>query len=364
MNGDGNKDDEVKGMEVMNNILYFVTVGRGSGSFDDATTSAYYCNDFHFIWSNNYSSVNGDINIAGMQCTEISGDIMLAGIQGNFTSGTSDYLALSYKASDGTQNWAKTISRGSGYDNIATAFALNAYGDLLITGSTNLAGAAVDMFTVEYDVAGNLLWSKVFNDAVNGDDYPTAIGADVNGNFFIGGTSAQPASLFAGKSLSQGKNNQDFTVLKYSSKFICAVPENLYSDSIFSYQWRVKTICSNNPAVSSDYSLNKSFTTLASAFAVSLFNNDDEALADGQTGLQLFPNPASQKVNLQLNNLSETNLQVKIYDLSGRELKNFRFTTINKTFNRQIDVSTLAPGSYMVVMMGSKQKWSQVLIKP
>ena len=129
------------------------------------------------------------------------------------------------------------------------------------------------------------------------------------------------------------------------------------------YQWRVKTVCSNNPAVSSGYSLTKTFTTLSGAFAGASFSNGDNSINAKQSGLLLFPNPATQRVNIQLNGISETNLQVKLFDLSGRELKHYLFTTTGKIFNQQIDVSTLAPGSYTVVIIGSKQKWSQLLIK-
>ena len=203
-----------------------------AGSYDEATVSAYNASDFSSLWSKNYSSVNGDIDLVGIIGPEITGDIMVAGTQGNI-AGASDYLLFSNNAITGNLNWSKTISRGKGYNNIATAFALNAYGDLLITGSTNLAGAAVDMFTVAYDHLGNLLWTKVFNGSVNGDDYPAAIGADVNGDIFVAGTSAQ--SIIFSTTLHQEKNNQDFTLLKYSSKLICSVPANLYSDSIGSY---------------------------------------------------------------------------------------------------------------------------------
>jgi type IX secretion system substrate protein/putative pyrroloquinoline-quinone binding quinoprotein len=408
INGAGNKDDEVKGISFFNGILYAATVGRGSDSYDEVTTTAYNPADFSVVWSKNYSSVNGDAGIIGPEINETTGDIILAGVQGNFTNGTSDYLALSYNGITGNLNWAKTTSRGSGYNNIATALTVDAAGNLLITGETNLAGAAVDMFTVEYDHLGNLLWTKVFNGAVNGDDYPTAIGADANGNIFVAGTSAQSTSSAA--FLKQGKNNQDFALLKYSSKFICSVPTNLFSDSITSsfarlnwdvmpeaikyklqyrlvggswismnvtnhnkiitglasktkYQWRVKTICSTNPSVSSDYSVIKSFYTLGSGFASSFYNAADEAAAAKQTGLHLFPNPATQMVNLQLNGISESNLEVKLNDVAGKELKHYQFATSSKTFNHQIDISSLSPGSYIIEIIGSKQKWSQVLIK-
>jgi hypothetical protein len=98
------------------------------------------------------------------------------------------------------------------------------------------------------------------------------------------------------------------------------------------YQWRVKTICSQNPAVSSDYSVTKSFYTLGTGFTSSFYNEADEATAAKQTGLQIFPNPGNQLVNLQLNAIGETDLQVKLYDLSGKELKHYQFAVSSKTF--------------------------------
>jgi hypothetical protein len=406
INGAGNKDDEVTGLELMNGLLYTTPVGRGTGSFDEATITAYNPADFSVAWSKNYSSVNGDVHIIGPDCPEITGDIMVAGTQDNLTTQASDYLILSYNATTGNLNWAKTVSRDSGYNNVATAMGVDASGNLLLTGSSTLAGAA-DIFTVAFDAAGNLVWSKVFNGVVNGDDYPTAIGADASGNIFVAGTSAEQISSTL---LPQGKYNLDFTLLKYSAKFICSVPTNLYSDSISSsfawlhwdampealkyklqyrlvggswtsinvtgnnkiitgltaktkYQWRVKTICSLNPAVSSDYSVTKSFITLGAAFSDLSINKNSEAIAANQTGLQLFPNPAIKMVSLRLNGISETSMQVKICDLSGKELKQYRFIAVNKMLDQQIDVSALSAGSYVVVVSGGKEKWTQILVK-
>jgi hypothetical protein len=408
INGAGNKDDEVKGLELMNGVLYAATVGRGAGLYDEATVTAYNPGTFSVIWTKNYSSLNGDINLAGMQCSELYGDIVLAGIIGPEITGTSDYLLLSYNATTGNMNWAKTISRGKGYNNIATALTVDVSGNLLVTGGSNLAGAAVDMFTVAYDHLGNLLWTKVFNGSVNGDDYPTAIDADASGNIFVGGTSAQPTSLTSFSN--QGKNSLDLTLLKYSDKLVCHIPTGLFSNGITSssaklhwdampealsykvqyrliggawisvnvisnnkiitglapktkYQWRAKTICSNNPLSTSDYSVIKTFVTLASAFTGSSSSENEEAFVANQAGVQIFPNPCNQLVNLQLNAISETNLQVKLYDLSGKELKQYHFAVSSKTFNQQIDISSLAPGSYLVVISGTKQKWTQILIK-
>jgi hypothetical protein len=265
---------------------------------------------------------------------------------------------------------------------------------------------AVDMFTVGYDHLGNLLWTKVFNGSVNGDDYPAGIGADANGDIFVAGTSAQPTSLTSFSP--QGKSSRDLTLLKYSDKFICNIPTGLFSDSITTtfaklhwdvmpealkyklqyrvvggawisvnvtnnnkmitglapktkYQWRVKTICSINPSSSSDYSVIKTFITLSGFLENSIA--DKIINTNSQTALQIFPNPASQKINLVLKDFTESNAEVKLYDLAGRELKHYQFAVNSKNFNRQIDVGFLAPGSYIIAVSGKGVKYSQVLLK-
>ena len=127
------------------------------------------------------------------------------------------------------------------------------------------------------------------------------------------------------------------------------------------YQWRVKTICSINPSSSSDYSVIKTFITLSGFLENSIA--DKIINTNSQTALQIFPNPASQKINLVLKDFTESNAEVKLYDLAGREVKHYQFAVNSKNFNRQIDVGFLAPGSYIIAVSGKGVKYSQVLLK-
>lgn len=61
--------------------------------------------------------------------------------------------------------------------------------NILVTGyarNSNLIQSE-DVITLKYDAIGNLLWSRVYNDSVNGSDQGFSICTDASGNVYIGG---------------------------------------------------------------------------------------------------------------------------------------------------------------------------------
>jgi hypothetical protein len=406
-----NKDDEVKSLGLMNNVLYAVTGNHRSGYADETIITAYNSADCAGIWETDWQSYTGTL----LLCDSLNINIVVLGLQRNPANGTSDYLALSYNASTGTQNWARTISGGTGYNNIATAMEIDATASLLITGQTNLPGMPTDYFTVEFDASGKLIDTQVFDGTASGDDIPYAICADKSGNIFVAGFSFNKqaalnnASTTTGSKGNKSKPTNDFTVLKYSRIINCSIPTGLFSSDITNlsaivhwdvmpaaiaykvqyrsvggtwisistvtnytklaelssntkYQWKVNSICSSKPD-SSIFSSVQDFRTLAARTLSRGVINKDVATVTKQSQLQLFPTPATKTVTLQLLNNSDANLSVSVYDLSGRELKRYQFQSNAKIFNRQLDITALAPGSYIVVLTGSKLQWPQLLIK-
>ncbi|GAB3873935.1 hypothetical protein GCM10028824_26380 [Hymenobacter segetis] len=85
----------------------------------------------------------------------------------------------------------------------AVAIALDAAGDVYITGES-YNGTDSDFATIKYARAtGKPVWIARYNGAANGNDYPTAIAVDAAGNVYVAGYSGL------------GINN-DYTTVKYS----------------------------------------------------------------------------------------------------------------------------------------------------
>ncbi len=73
--------------------------------------------------------------------------------------------------------------------------------------------------------------------------------------------------------------------------------------------------------------------------------------------IKVFPNPASDKLTIQLENTSEYINEVTIYDISGRSVLN---TQSNNTIE-VLDVSKLLNGVYVVKVRGESQTWNTLI---
>ena len=66
--------------------------------------------------------------------------------------------------------------------------------------------------------------------------------------------------------------------------------------------------------------------------------------------LKLYPNPAQNQVNLEVQSLQTTHLSVRIIDAQGRVAWEKNFPNLENNTQRQLDLSGLANGSYQVLL--------------
>jgi PKD repeat protein len=76
-------------------------------------------------------------------------------------------------------------------------------------------------------------------------------------------------------------------------------------------------------------------------------NNDDEPLTANLSMLTLYPNPASDRVNIRFE-VSQGESQVEIYDLTGRLISSFTNTDNQGVY--ELDLAPMATGVYVVVL--------------
>lgn len=400
INGAGNKDDEVKAIELGTDLLYAATVARGNGEFDMIVVSVYKVIDLSLVWSQTYASQKGDLSIAGTFQFDTNGNLLLSGIQddGLHTA----YLALSYKAASGALNWARPISRGSGYNNNAVASTIDKDNNFIITGATMPVPTAVnaysDIFTVALDSKGDVIWTKVYDGISKKNDSPSAIGVNSKGNIFIAGQS---------QLVYEQVTNNDIVLLKYSTEKICYIPTGLSETGITNssaklswdampeavkykvryrpkggawiylnsnstainvtglkpgilYDWQVKTICTLNPLLSSGYAAVKTFTTLNGLKQFDSENN----IAVNNSRLQLSPNPAHETIKLELKTKGIKNYTINIADVTGRilQVKQLQGNVYGMLVG-QLDVASLLPGSYRLTVIADRHTYSGVFIK-
>ena len=64
--------------------------------------------------------------------------------------------------------------------------------------------------------------------------------------------------------------------------------------------------------------------------------------------LAIWPNPATESINVSFASTDLSDTRIRIYDILGREVLNKQYVASSVLFNEQIDVDHLTSGTYLV----------------
>ncbi|MDF7812056.1 SBBP repeat-containing protein [Hymenobacter sp. YC55] len=150
------------------------------------------------VWATPYTnSKAGDNNdVAKDVAVDAAGNVYVTG----YSLGSDnlyDFITTKYSA-NGQQLWeARYNEPGSHYDK-ATSVVVDAAGNVYVTGASH-----TDYVTIKYSTIGQQLWTARYNGPGNGNDEPTDLVLDAAGNVYVTG-----ASVGAG-------SGSDYATLKY-----------------------------------------------------------------------------------------------------------------------------------------------------
>ena len=102
-----------------------------------------------------------------------------------------DLLTVAYDPS-GNLLWERRVDGPGGGDDHGLALELDGSGRILVTGSVALTGSGSAYATICYDLAGTTLWTRLY-DASSGDDTPSDLALDGQGNVFVTGSCEESA---------------------------------------------------------------------------------------------------------------------------------------------------------------------------
>jgi len=137
---------------------------------------------------------------------DVSGNVYATGasVQSPFTA---DYLTVKYNSS-GVKQWEKAYNGVAGSDDRAYAIAVDADGNVYVTGGTAYDNSIV---TIKYNSLGDSLWTRAYTGPTSGHNwtYAKSIFVDDSGNVYIAGTSEGLTAVHGLR--------QDYTAIKYSA---------------------------------------------------------------------------------------------------------------------------------------------------
>lgn len=184
--GPANGDDYARAIAVDGSGNVYVT-GQSADTNNDYATVKYNSSGTQ-QWAARYDGPASEADVANSIGVDSAGNVYVTGqSQGDGTN--DDYATVKYNSA-GTQQWvARYDGEASGSD-LASAMAMDADGNIYVTGSSEGSSTNYDYATIAYNSDGTELWdSAVRYSGPHSADYANAIAIDGDDNVYVTGSS-------------------------------------------------------------------------------------------------------------------------------------------------------------------------------
>ncbi len=164
------------------------------------------------LWAKTYEGTGTDDDRANMIKLDGVGNVYITGYSVGGGIDAQDILTIKYN-NGGTQKWVTRYNgTANGYDE-GKALAIDAGGNIYITGYSNSTASGSDYTTIKYDSLGVQQWLTKYNGTANNADQAAAIAVDNTGNVYVSGFSKGTGTI------------EDYETIKY-----CQLTANAGSD--------------------------------------------------------------------------------------------------------------------------------------
>jgi uncharacterized delta-60 repeat protein len=213
-NGPANDDDHATAIAVDASGNVYVTgssIGTTWPDYDYATVK--YDSSGQQQWVARYSGPGGAMDLANAIAVDASGNVYVTGASVGLGTGF-DYATVKYDSS-GQEQWVARYNGPGNDDDEAYGIAVDSSGNVYVTGySVGLGTGLYDYATIKYDSSGQLQWVARYNGPGNGSDVANAIAVDTSGNAYVTGFS--DASGFDYATVKYDSSGQEQWVARYN----------------------------------------------------------------------------------------------------------------------------------------------------
>ena len=202
-NGPGNNTDWARSIKVDGSGNVYVTgYSYGSGTNKDYATIKYNSAGVE-QWVQRYNGPANDLDEAYSLAVDGSGNVYVTGY--SWGSGTEwDCVTIKYNSA-GAQQWVQVYNGPANGGDYAYSIAVDASGNVYVTGGSIGSGTQEDYATIKYNSAGVEEWAQRYNGPANGRDEAYSIAVDGSGNVYVTGYSIGIGIL------------EDYATIKYNS---------------------------------------------------------------------------------------------------------------------------------------------------
>jgi len=202
-NGPGNDLDEARSLAVDSSGNVYVTGFSIGVSISKDYATIKYNADGVEQWVARYNGPGNDLDKAAALAVDASGNVYVTGF--SIGDGTSrDYATVKYTA-DGVQAWVARYNGPGNSTDGATAIAIDTSGNIYVTGSSTGSETSSDYVTIKYTADGVEQWVARYNGPGNSADGATALAVDASDHVYVTGTSESPGTYF------------DYATVKYTA---------------------------------------------------------------------------------------------------------------------------------------------------
>ncbi len=325
-NGPGNYSDEGYKVIADNNGHIYV-VGHvnpyGTGTRWDYITIKYDTETGDTVWARTYNGTADSTDMARDIAVDAVGNVYVTG-SSRSTGTLGDIITIKYD-SLGTEKWtARYNNPDTSLSDGGYGIAADGEGNVFVVGQSQGLGTGSDIVTIKYDSLGNQQWVTRYNGPANDYDTPSTedggkcMAVDQLGNIYVTGISRGVTSVNDYVTIMYDPDGVEQWVAGYNCCDSVDTALDIDVDTLGGIY-----VCGRSIGVGTYYDM----ATAKYQTVVGIGEND--AVIANRIQLHIYPNPFNHSTDIQYqitdNRIAnnETGVSFRIYDASGRLVRDF-----------------------------------------